>query len=274
MLYYLHIPKSAGTSVRELFKRTYGDRLIEIYRRMDTAYAQELKPRCRPDSVFFGHFSFSMHLRLGDENARYMTILRNPVDRVISWYRSVLRDPEAEQKERIQRDRLTLAEAVELGICPELNNHAVRVLTGNCRIWQTKLKARDYYSTRLLGKQVYQVNGKRYLDTAIANLNNYFCFVGIVEKLDQLTQFLSERGVVAAGEAHVPKVNVAPPMETPIDSQTLTVIRKANELDSMLYETVAAKINRGEAWYPLVPRSRSLLTRFQVARLGIPHPGA
>ena len=150
----------------------------------------------------------------------------------------------------------------------------MRVLTGNCRIWQAKLRARDFCSARFLGKQVYQITGKRYLDTAIANLNNYFCFVGIVEKLDPLTQFLAGRGVVAAGNAEVPRVNVAPPMDLEIDSQTLEAIRKANELDLMLYETIAGKINRGEAWYPVEPRSRSLLTRFQVARLGISRLGA
>jgi len=272
MLYYLHIPKSAGTSVRELFKRAYGERLIEIYKNMDDAYAESLKPLCHEDSVFFGHFGFSLHVRLGDNDAQYMTLLRHPVERVISWYKMVVRNSWAQHHDRIVGDRLTIAEAVQLGLCTELNNHSVRVLVGNCLISQTKLRMMDYCSARLFGKEIYQYRGKRYLDAAIANLNDYFCFVGIVERLDQLTQFLAKRGVLTVESAGVPRENVAPPMEVTIDSQELEVIRKANELDLMLYEHIAGKINRGEAWYPLEPRSRSLVTRFHNARLGIPRP--
>jgi len=270
MLYYLHIPKAAGNSVRELFSRVYGEKLVGVYGAMDDAYAASLKPLCQKDSVLFGHYSFSLHLRLGDPDAEYMTILRNPIDRVISWFKWVARRPQSNLYERIHRDGLTLAEAIQEGIGPQVNNHAVRILSGNCRLWPVKHRVRDYWSARVLGKQIYQMNGKRYLDAAIANLNDHFCFVGIVERLDQLTQFLVRRGVKAAENESVGRANVAPPMEIPIDSQTLEVIRKANQLDLMLYEQIAGKINRGEPWYPVEPTSRSPLARFNVARLAIP----
>jgi hypothetical protein len=201
-----------------------------------------------------------MHLKLGDQDPRYMTILRNPIERVISWYKGHVREPGAEHYERIRRDRLTLAEFIDLGITPELNNHTVRVLIGRgrSRIWRMKRRAQNYYTSRLLGKQIYQVNGKRYLDRAIANLNRYFCFVGIVEKLDLLTQFLAQQGPIAEGGVSVPRLNVAPQMEAAMDSQTLDAIRKANELDLMLYEQVARKLNAGETWYPVEPRARRL----------------
>ena len=264
MLYYLHIPKTAGTSVRNLFGQIYGKNLVEVYGIMSPAYAESLKPLCHQDSVLFGHYSFGLHVALGDAAPRYMTILRNPIERVVSWYKGQVREPGAEHYERIRRDRLTLAEFIELGITPELNNHSVRVLIGRgrTRIWRMKRRVQNFYTSRLLGKRIYQVNGKRYLDRAIANLNRYFCFVGIVEKLEQLTQFLAGEGTLAAEGARVPRLNVAPApidsLETPIDSQTVDAIRKANELDLMLYEQVARKLNRGEAWYPVEPRARRL----------------
>jgi hypothetical protein len=270
MLYFLHIPKSGGNSVRELFSRVYGEKLVGVYKAMDDAYAASLKPLCQKDSVLFGHYSFSLHLRLGDPDAEYMTILRNPVDRVISWYKWVARHPDHSNYERIHRDRLTVAEAVQQGIGPQVNNHAVRILSGNCRLWPVKHRVLDYWSVQVLGKQLYQMNGKRYLDVAIANLNRHFCFVGIVERMDQLTEFLVRRGVKAAEKENVERVNVTPPMEIAIDSHTLEVIRKANELDLMLYEQIAGKIHRGEPWYPVEPTSRSPLARFNVARLAIP----
>jgi len=275
MLYYLHIPKSAGTSVRELFQQVYGKKLVEVYGRMEPAYVESLKPLCHKDSVLFGHYSFSLHVRMGDPEPQYMTILRNPIDRVVSWYKGKIRDPKEQHAERILRDRLTLAEAIELGFAPELNNHSVRVLTGRGRrpILKLKHRALNVYSSRLRGKQIYQYNAQRYLDTAIANLNRYFCFVGIVERMDQLTQFMAERGDLTGADAIMPRANVAPPQDVKIDSQTLEVIRKANELDMALYEMVAGKLRAGESWYPLQPLSRSLLRRVAVSRLSIPGPG-
>jgi hypothetical protein len=85
-----------------------------------------------------------------------------------------------------------------------------------------------------------------------------------------MVDHLFRRGDLKDGKAVVPKENVAPPMDLKIDSQTLQVIRRANELDLMLYETIAGKINRGEAWHPVEPRSRSLPTRINITRLAIP----
>jgi hypothetical protein len=274
MLYYLHIPKSAGTSVRSLFNRVYGNRLVEVYRGIDAQYVRELAAICHPDSVLFGHYSFSLHRRLGDAEPRYMTILRHPVQRVISWYKSALRDPQSRAYRKIQRDHLTLAEAVERGIAPEVNNHSVRALAGNDRRWQWKYDFLNRYSSRFLGKHSYQFNGRRYLDAAVANLNNFFGFVGIADRLDLLTQYLRLRGELPLGCATMPHENVTPPMDLAVDSQTIAVIEKANELDMLLYEKVAARLQADGEWYPVEAGPRTLRSRVNEARLAIPHEGA
>jgi sulfotransferase famil protein len=269
LLYYLHIPKSAGTSLRSLCKCIYGSNLIEVYRRIDPDYVRSLGSICNKDSVLFGHFCFSLHLLLGDSNPRYMTVLRDPVERVVSWYKSVVRDPTAEQFDRIYRDRLSLAEAVELGIAAEVNNHAVRVLSGNYKNWKLKYHLLNRVA-RLHGKEQYQFDGKRYLDSAVANLNNFFCYVGITERLDRFADFISRQSGMASGSLLVPREDVAPPMDLKLDSQTLSVIQRANELDLILYKHVALKLRNQEAWYPVDVGPRTLLSRLQVSRLAIP----
>jgi Sulfotransferase family len=272
VLYYLHIPKSAGTSVRSLFRRVYGANLVEVYQRIDAAYVRSLDAVCRPESVLFGHFSFSLHLLLGDPEPSYMTILRHPIDRVISWYRAALRDPSSEHFARIERDRLTLAEAVELGIAAETNNHSVRVLSGNYLNWNFKYRTLDR-AARLIGKRCYQFNGRRYLDAAVANMNRFFGFVGITEQMDQLARFLAESTGLAPDDIAVPFENVAPASKLDVDSQTLEVISKANELDLRLYEKVAANIKKGGPWCPIEIGRPSLRSRINVARLAVSSGG-
>ena len=63
--------------MRHLFASVFEERLVEVYGDLDSI-------RCAPDSVLFGHFCFSLHKRLGDRAPSYMTVLRDPVDRVIS----------------------------------------------------------------------------------------------------------------------------------------------------------------------------------------------
>lgn len=272
MLYFLHIPKAAGTSIRHLFSRIYGSDLIEIYRGIDPEYVNQLKKICRPTSVLFGHYQFSLHVLFGDQNARYMAILREPVERVISWYNHEKHDPNGRFHERIRRDGLTLGEMIEQGLASQTNNHMVRILSGDYLNSKLKYKLLDVTSSRFMGKQIYQFNGKRYLDAAVANLNNYFVFLTTVPYLDQLRNFMGVENNINPDAIEIPRVNVSPEAEVINDSQTIAAIRKANELDIVLYSKVAEKLEAGAKWHPLEVRPRTWLVDLNVARLATVPP--
>jgi hypothetical protein len=155
-----------------------------------------------------------------------------------------------------------------LGIAAETNNHSVRVLSGNY-LRNFKYRTLDR-AVRLMGKQCYQFNGRRYLDATVANMNRFFGFVGITEQMDQLARFLGESTGLAPDDIAVPFENVAPASKLDIDSQTLEVIGKANELDLLLYEKVAANIRTGQPWHPVEFGRSSLRSRINVARLAVP----
>lgn len=241
MLYFLHIPKSAGTSVRQLFSSVYQNNLIEVYRDVDESYRKALVAQCNNQSVLFGHFCFSLHELLGDKQPRYITLLRHPVDRVISWYKHQLRDANSPLFKRVTEDRLSLGEIIELGLAQEVNNHSVRML---CVSYKKRLlySLRDRYSAKYLNKQNAQFNAQRHLRGAIEHIERYFSFVGTIEHTSTLRDFLIAQNRSDPEELPpIPRVNVAPPIDVTPDSQTLLLIHKANQLDLALYERYASK---------------------------------
>jgi len=88
---FLHVPKTAGTTLRAIIERQYLGR--DIYTIYDdapdhhsTSDLEELDEEARDRIlVFCGHVPFGLHKRIGGA-LRYFTLLRDPVERVLSYY--------------------------------------------------------------------------------------------------------------------------------------------------------------------------------------------
>ncbi|MCX7417736.1 MAG: sulfotransferase family 2 domain-containing protein [Planctomycetia bacterium] len=90
LTFYLHIPKTAGQTLHRWLNLVYGPEhtlgwdpqsfgLPEIQRELATLLEE------RPDvQAVAGHFPYGVHEVLGDRPHRYVTFLRDPVDRWIS----------------------------------------------------------------------------------------------------------------------------------------------------------------------------------------------
>ncbi len=89
-LIFLHVPKSAGTTLNRLIEWEYP--LFDIYSidpvffRWSWAHLQRLsEKRLKRTRVFKGHMLFGLHEIL-PQPATYITVLREPVDRVVSAF--------------------------------------------------------------------------------------------------------------------------------------------------------------------------------------------
>lgn len=88
--YFLHIPKTAGTSVREMLLNNFGEKVSPI-RGWDDLRSPDA-PSLDQYDVFSGHLGISF-LKLLDRPTIAFTFLRNPVDRTLSHFMHVKRDP-------------------------------------------------------------------------------------------------------------------------------------------------------------------------------------
>jgi hypothetical protein len=83
-LFFLHMPKSAGTSFTELLQKTvYRDnfKVVDVVHTGNTSNVKTLHK-----DFISGHVDFLDMVKFKD-TYKYVTILRDPVERCISWYK-------------------------------------------------------------------------------------------------------------------------------------------------------------------------------------------
>ncbi len=84
---FLHIPKTAGSSLNSIIRRQY--KSSEFFHVNSINNEKEMISKLieikDSKKIIFGHHSFGLHKYL-DINTKYITLLRNPIDRIISIY--------------------------------------------------------------------------------------------------------------------------------------------------------------------------------------------
>ncbi len=129
---YLHLPKTAGVAVRNLLAAHYREEQVrdvigpdylaseQSIRELDAAQKSRV-------GLIAGHFSYGLH-KAFDRPCQYFSMLRDPVDRMVSLYyftRSNSRHPR-----HAQAQRMSLADYVCSGVHPELENCQTKMISG------------------------------------------------------------------------------------------------------------------------------------------------
>ncbi|MEM7167901.1 MAG: hypothetical protein AAF581_20785 [Planctomycetota bacterium] len=91
MLIGIHLPKTAGTSLREAIDRTPAQKTTAYLYPDPPGISKEqllaeFPKRHRKTQLIYGHLRFGLHRDLGVE-ARYLTVLRQPLARALSIFR-------------------------------------------------------------------------------------------------------------------------------------------------------------------------------------------
>ena len=90
-IYYLHIPKTGGTTFQEFLSSNFRDEAICPAHLWHQLIA--LKPEQMGKYEFiWGHFYGSFH-RHTSRSIRYVTMLREPIERALSHYGHIMREP-------------------------------------------------------------------------------------------------------------------------------------------------------------------------------------
>ena len=126
--YFLHIPKTAGTTFRVLLENQFAiDEICPAYEFHELKqYADHELNRFR---LFRGHLGYNLVNYL-PVAPRVLTILRNPLERVVSHFEQIRRDPGHRWYQVLQQRRMGLKEyLLDPELSAEVTNTQVRQLS-------------------------------------------------------------------------------------------------------------------------------------------------
>lgn len=230
-LIFLHIPKTAGSTFHGILEKHYGlentfsidglhpDKSISEFKEMPAS------KRCSVDLVK-GHMLFGLHECI-PRPCTYITFLRDPVERVVSYYYYVCRFPEHYLYDIVVGKKMSLKQFVESGLTTELYDFQVKLLSGE----ESAFHSRQYDDSLLA--------------VARNNIEHFFPVVGLTEYFDQslllLQYYLGWKFTPYYKRLNVTTNRVK--IDT-IDQDIIECIRKKNELDCSLYDWALSQFQK------------------------------
>jgi len=242
LLIFLHIPKTAGTSLSRIIRIKYGiwpprnwlshsltfghyqiPKLADRFNKISSltpTQQQKIK-------LFQGHFGFGVHERL-PENSFYVSMVRDPVERVISSYYQLGRG----RDDNALAKNMTLEQFVECGQKFGrffVDNGQVRAFTG------------------LLGEpndKPFNTLDRTDLEKAKQNIINHCALVGLSERFDESALLLKQ--ILGWRHCYYVKANVGKNRKAKeeFSPKTIELIRQYNQLDYELYEFIAGRFEK------------------------------
>jgi hypothetical protein len=225
---FLHIPKAGGTTLEYILGKNYSiNRSLHV-----NAPELEVKPYLlfKHDvvpSLIMGHHKINSILyQLIDRPIIHITMLRDPIKRVISYYD--YRRAGSRHRFQAEMKQITLREFVESKEFVELEDAQTRRLTGRLKHERNLLK--------LGGKVMTESERQSMLDEAKYTLTERISFFGITE---EYTRFLlMAKRLMGWDDIYYTRRNVSQKKTdvSEIDESVMDIIKERNQMDIALYD--------------------------------------
>ena len=217
---FLHIPKTAGTTLYRIMDRHYRrEAVYTIWQDGTLDDFKHLSPARRSQiRLLRGHVGLGLHEFLSGPTS-YFTFLREPIDRVISYYHYVRRTPQHYCYELVTSQRLGLKEFVESRTDPMLDKAQTRLLSGLAT-----------------GQEVpFGECTADLLEAARRNLRERMAVIGLTDEFDQTLLLLKK--AFGWNKLFYARQNVSTDStgRHDLEPATLDAIVKVNQLDLELY---------------------------------------
>ncbi len=252
-LIFIHIPRTGGVTLDTILERNYNlARMFSLYNEEQVKEFKQLSEEKKQKIEFLnGHFmSCGIHEQLPNP-CTYITVLREPVDRVVSHYYFIKRSPHVYLHDRLTSENMSLKDFVSSEMTIESNNGQTRLIAG----WKTAPGIG-------IGKCPPEM-----LALAKENIDRHFAVVGFTEEFDKTLILLKQ--ALGLRETFYAKRNQTKNRKAvdEIPQETLELIEKYNELDLELYNYAKAKFEEkiqslGESFEKELREFQSLNERF------------
>ncbi|MEQ8767263.1 MAG: sulfotransferase family 2 domain-containing protein [Planctomycetota bacterium] len=222
---FLHMPRTAGTTLRSLTQRQYEpNQVFSLYTELTSDRIERIH-ECPPAwleqvSLVLGHFRFGLHERLPGQPV-YFTMLRDPVDRVISDYHYILSNPDHAYHHLVKGRGLSLEDFVRSEDFHFTHNGQARGLAGLGAVRDRSQLPSDERAA------IWQ--------TAMSNLEEHFVFLGLTEEFDKSILIFQDRLGWKTPYYEVKNVNTSRPRRDPVPESVRSLIAEANAIDIELY---------------------------------------
>jgi len=224
VLFFLHIPKAAGTSLREIIADQYRpEEIVRVYDNQPTSYQNLVDAgRVGDDAtrVVMGHFSFGFH-ELSPRPVVYASMIRHPVQRALSHYLHSRRDPRSQSYALAQGSVERYVAENEL-----VQNWQLRLLVGMPKVGPGG------------GPGVPHPLVQR----AVGILDARYVTCGVADRFEESIRVLAH--AMGWRVDHLLHLNPSPEPHPTISASTRRAIERANEVDLELYEHVSARLDR------------------------------
>ena len=225
-LIFLHMYKAGGTSMRRFIRQQYkAAKVVEVNGSIEelVRWREQPSEERRAVDLLLGHQFFGNHEYLRPD-AKYLTVLRDPIERVISFYYYVLRKPGHYLYRYGFEDHMSLRGMFENTRCIELDNLQVRMLN-----------PQPAYNPPMgeVDEHMFQVAAENLKYIASHGI------VGVVERMPELLEVLQRDEGWDPSKMVRANVTTDRPEADSLDEATLDIVRKHNRFDTKLYDLAA-----------------------------------
>ena len=230
---FIHIGKTGGATLRRTLARNVrGNRILRLKNPSETetgflstkpidAFAALSEDRRAAPRLIMAHMVYGLHTAV-PRPSTYVTLLRHPMARVISGYKSARYWPGHRLHETVTERQMDLAEYVRSGIALEMDNSMMRAITGNITT-------------------PYGACTDDMLDRAKRLIAAEYAVVGLTERFDETLMVLGRTfgwTRLCYVRANVSRKQIKPTFP----KETIRLIEDLNRFDLELYEFAAQRL--------------------------------
>ncbi|MBU0518265.1 sulfotransferase family protein [bacterium] len=221
-LAYIHLFKTAGTTLESIISRQYGmnaimkfGSVVETADRMrefsswPEAYQQRIK-------AFMGHCSYKQR-SLFPKDTVFFSMIRHPVDRMISEYYFILASPEIVHYPKVVGEKMSLTDFMRSGIHNSLDNYQTKYLSS-------------------LKNPGFGVYSEELLEDAKKNLKENFAFTGLTERFDESVILMKRLFGWKLPYYMRERVTKRRPRREEVPAGDIAVLEEYNRMDLELYQ--------------------------------------